>query len=752
MSRVKPKVSPVVKPLGLKDVRLLPGPFQHAMQMNARYLLQLEPDRLLHRFRLNSGLQPKAPVYGGWETMGVAGHTLGHYLSACSMQYAASGEETFRQRVRYIVGELAQCQQRNGDGYVSAIPEGERIFREISQGNIRASGFDLNGGWVPWYTMHKLFAGLIDAFTHCGDEQALTVARRLGDWAHRITANLTDEQWQTMLSCEHGGMNETMADLYALTGDEKYLQLARRFYHRAVLDRLASEEDCLPGLHANTQIPKVIGVARLYELTGDKKYRDIATFFWDRVVNHHSYVIGGHSDHEHFGPPDRLANRLSTNTCETCNTYNMLKLTQHLFSWEPRKEYTDFTERALYNHVLASQDPQTGMVCYYVSLRPGHHKTYSTPFDSFWCCVGTGIENHTKYGTFIASTSNDALYLHLFMPADLQWHQKGVRVRIETAFPEDNTVLLRVDLSAPKEFALRIRQPWWSGTRVQATVNGRPHPALLESDGYLTLRRRWQNNDLVALTLPLGLRTESMPDDPNMIAVMYGPIVLAGILGKENEPPPRVPMLVTEGGEPRAWIRLTRRSPLSFRTRGAGRPDDVQLLPFYRTHHQRYTVYWRVVSEEEWRRLDAEHREEQRRLQELEARTVDVVQIGNDVSEREHNLQGERTDRGEFNGRHWRHAVEGGWFSYDLRVLPDQPVQLLCTYWGSDSGRRTFDILVDGVKIGTQTLNGDAPDRFFDVSYQIPQEVTRGKGRVTVRFQAHPGHLAGGLFGCRIIR
>ncbi len=752
MRPVKPKVQTPAQPLSLKDVCLLPSPFQHAMQMNARYLLMLEPDRLLHRFRANAGLQPKAPAYGGWEGMGVAGHTLGHYLSACSMQYSASGDEAFLKRVQYIVGELAQCQQKRGDGYVSAIPEGERIFREISQGNIRASGFDLNGGWVPWYTMHKLFAGLIDAFTHCQNEQALTVARKLADWAYRTTANLTDEQWQAMLACEHGGMNEAMANLYALTGEERYLQLARRFYHRAVLDRLANGEDCLPGLHANTQIPKVIGVARLYELTGEKRYRDIATFFWDRVVNHHSYVIGGHSDHEHFGPPGRLANRLSTNTCETCNTYNMLKLTRHLFAWQPTASVADFMERALYNHILASQDPQTGMVCYYVSLKPGHYKTYSTPFDSFWCCVGTGIENHTKYGSFVAFHSKDALYVNLFIPCEIQWREKGVALHLQTDFPESDEVAMRLRLRQPGEWSLRIRQPWWASEPVRVRVNGRIYRVAPGNDGYLAIRRQWQDDDRVELMLPLQLRTESMPDDPNRIAVLFGPVVLAGILGKETDPEPRIPVLVTSGKPPSEWIRMTRRRSLTFRTRGSGRPEDVPLLPFYRTHHQRYTVYWQSVSEEEWRRMDAEYREEQKRLQELEKRTVDAVQIGSDDSEREHNLQGERTQKGEFGGKHWRHAVDGGWFSYDLRVLPDQPMELLCTYWGSDSGNRTFDVLVDGTKIATQTLNLNAPDRFFDAVYPIPAELTRDKNRVTVRFQAHPGHLAGGVFGIRMLR
>lgn len=740
------------EPFPLSQVRLLDSPFKQAMERNARYLLSLEPDRLLHRFRLYAGLQPKAPLYGGWETMGVSGHSLGHYLSACSLQYAASGEEEFRKRVRYIVSELAECQAKHGNGYVSAIPEGERIFREIAEGNIRVQPFDLNGGWVPWYTMHKLFAGLIDAYTLCGNEQSLDIARKLADWAYHTTEKLNEEQWQRMLACEHGGMNEAMANLYALTGDEKYLDLARKFYHRAVLERLANGEDCLPGLHANTQIPKVIGVARLYELTGERRYRRIAEFFWHRVVNHHSYVIGGHSDGEHFGPPDKLSDRLSTNTCETCNTYNMLKLTRHLFSWEPKGEYADFYERALFNHILASQHPETGMVCYYVSLKPGHFKTYSTPFDSFWCCVGTGMENHTRYADTVYFRSADGLWVNLFIPSELRWQEKGCIVRMETRFPEEDRIRLRLSCRKPVEMSLYLREPYWKAKAITARLNGRSVRLSPASQGYLAISRRWQDGDRLEVTLPQHLHTQSMPDDTNMIAVLHGPVVLAGALGKPEEPEPRVPVLVTEGKPPEAWLKPVRGQSLTWQTAGAGRPNDVRLIPFYRMHDQRYTVYWRVVSETRWREMDAEYRAEQERLRALEARTVDAVQIGNETSERVHRLQGEKTSAGEFSGRRWRHAVDGGWFSYEMKVLPDVPVELLCTYWGSDVGNRVFDVLVDDVKIATQTLNNNAPGKFFDVTHPLPTELTSGKTKVTVRWQAHPGAMAGGLFGCRILR
>ncbi len=752
---VPTRVKLAAKPFDLSRVRLLESPFRRAMERDGEYLLRLEPDRLLSRFRSEAGLSPKAPPYGGWEAMSIAGHSLGHYLSACSMMFAATGDERFLQRVNYIVDELEQCQQAHGDGYVAAIPNGKRVFtEEIAKGNIRAKPFDLNGLWVPWYTLHKLFAGLLDAHRYCGNEKALTIATRLADWADNILANLSDEQMQTMLACEHGGMVEVLAELYARTGNERYLRLAKRFYHRAVMDPLARGVDCLPGLHGNTQVPKVIGMARLYELTGERvPYRVIAEFFWERVVHHHCYVIGGFTDGEMFGPPDRLSDRLGTNTAEVCKTYNLLKLTKHLFSWEPSAEKADYYERALYNHILASQNPDDGMMCYYVPLRPGHYKTYSTPFDSFWCCVGTGMENHARYGEFVYFHTDDELLVNLFIPSELDWREKGVRVRLETKFPEEERVRLTFSCERPTEFTLSIRCPHWLAGLPEVWLNGERLPLSARPRSYLSLRRPWQSGDVVEVRLPMGLWMEPLPDNPSKVAILYGPIVLAGDLGPIDQPAPDlIPALVTQGRPLNEWLEPVPGQPLTFRTKGVGRPNDVTLLPFPFLHHRRYTVYWDLLTEEQWREREAEWKAEQERQRELEQRTVDVVLIGDEESERAHNLQGERTGSGNFGGRRWRHAVEGGWFSYELAVDPDQPMALVVTYWGSDAGPRAFDILVDGKVIATQRLNRIKPERFVDVVYPIPPELTKGKTKITVRFQAHPNRTAGGVFGLRTVR
>ena len=740
----------------LADVRLLNGPFKKAMDLDGNYLLHLNPDRLLSWFRKEAGLEPKGEVYGGWETMGVAGHSLGHYLSACAMMYASTGDARFRDRVNYIVAELELCQKAQGDGYVAAIPNGRKIFKEIAAGDVRSQGFDLNGAWVPWYTLHKLFAGLLDAQSYCGNEKALLIAVKLADWADATTTNLTDEQFQRMLACEHGGMNESLAELYARTGNEKNLKLSRRFYHRAVLDPLARSEDRLQGLHANTQIPKLIGLARLYELTADEADKTAAEFFWDRVVHHHSYVIGGNSEREHFGKPDKLNDRLGPETCETCNTYNMLKLTRHLFTWHPSAEYADYYEQALYNHILGTQDPKDGMFCYFSPLKPGERKKYSTPHDSFWCCVGTGMENHSKYGEGIYFHDDTGLWVNLFIASELRWKEKGLVLRQETLYPEADTTKMTFACRKPVTLSLRVRYPGWATKGIQIKINGRPQQTRARPGNFVELRRRWKSGDNVEVKIPMALRLETIPDNPHRVAVLYGPTVLAGELGPEDDPAAKdltyVPVMVTAGRSLTERIKAVAGRKVVFRTVGVARPRDVTLYPFYRMHHKRYSVYWEVFTPRQWAERKADYRAELERLRQLEAMTTDFAQPGEMQPERDHNMQGEQTTTGEAMGRRWRHAANGGWFSFDLKVLPDKPISLVCTYWGNDAGARTFSILVDGVTIASQSLENNKPGEFFDVSYAIPEELTRGKEKITVRFQAPPGNTAGGLYGLRAMQ
>lgn len=743
------------EPFALRNVRLLNGPFKHAQDLQEEWLLALEPDRLLAWFRKEAGLKPKAPVYGGWEDRGVAGHCLGHYLSGCSLMFQSTGDLRFKERVNYMVQELALCQQANGNGYVAAIPGGKQVFEQVTRGDIRSAGFDLNGSWVPLYTLHKLFAGLVDAYRLCSNTPALEVNRRLADWLEKVLRELDHAQMQQILACEHGGMNEALADLYADTGDERYLALSRRFHHEQVLDPLTRQQDRLNGLHANTQVPKLIGLARRYELTGDLKDRTAATFFWERVVDHHSYVTGGHCINEHFGPADTLNDRLGVNTTETCNVYNMLKLTRHLFQWDAQARVADFYERALYNQILCSHHPVDGRVIYNLTLAMGGHKHYQTQFDSFSCCVGTGMENHAKYGADIYYHQGDRLYVNLFIASQVQWREKDLTLRQDTQFPDEPATAFTVSCTQPVTMALCIRHPYWIEQGLGIRVNGRPISVTSTPSSYAVVERTWQDGDHVQVDLPMHLRLEAMPDNPRRVAVLYGPIVLAGDLGPEEDPratqPDYVPVMITEGRSVDEWVTPVPGRPCVFRTQSAGQPRELELKPFFRIHERRYSVYWDLFTGDQWRAKQAEYQAALEQQRQLDAATTDFFQPGEMQPERDHDLQGERTEAGEAMGRKWRHAVDGGWFSFTMKVLPDQPMTLVCTYWGSDGGR-TFDIVVDGQKVATQVLSHQHPNAFFDERYALPKDATQGKTEVTVTLKAHPGQTAGGLFAARMIK
>ena len=634
---VAPKVPIEVYAFNLADVRLMDGPFKKAMHIDAKYLLELKPDRFLSRFREYAGLKPKGKVYGGWEGRGLSGHTLGHYISACSMMYAASGDKRFADRVDYIVDELAECQKAHGNGYVGGLPEAKRLFAEVASGKIKTKRFDLNGGWVPWYNLHKLYAGLIDAYRYCDSDKAKTIVIAMTDWADGVCGNLTEAQMQKMIDCEIGGMNEALADVYAITGKPAHLKLATRFNHKFVLDPLTKREDRLEGLHANTQVPKVIGVARQYELTGNKDLRTAAEFFWDEVTRDRSYVNGGNSEGEHFHKKGELWKRLTPSTAETCNTYNMLKLTRHLFAWTGREQYADYYERALYNHILASQEPKNGGMIYFCSLKPGHFHTYNTPEDSFWCCTGSGMENHVKYGDSIYFHSGDkkSLYVNLFIASELTWKTKGIKVHQQTKFPSEPKTRFVFTCEKPVQTALKIRHPKWAGPVLKVTVNGKKIDAASKPGEYLTIDRTWSTGDTADVALPMSLRLEPIENAPGKVAILYGPILLAGQLGREGmtdkmpyageqlafrrTPTPPVPDLAGEGNPIDEWLKPVPNKPLEFMTVGVGRPDEVSMIPFYKAHHQRFTVYWDLMTDKAWKTQEAARRAEEKRLKDPKA-------------------------------------------------------------------------------------------------------------------------------------
>lgn len=723
----------------LKDVQLLDGPFKKAMEADVAYLLLLEPDRLLADFREHSGLKAKGKRYGGWESSGLAGHSLGHYLSACAMHYAATGDKRFLDKVNYMVTELAECQEHRKTGYLGAIPNEDSIWSEVSKGHIRSRGFDLNGGWSPWYTVHKIMAGLLDAYLYCDNKQALEIEKRMADWTANTIDHLPDSLNQKMLLCEYGGMNETLVNTYTLTGEKKYLDLSYKFHDRRVLDSLAMQQDILPGKHSNTQIPKVIGCIRRFEVTGADKDSIIARFFWNTVTQHHSYAPGGNSNYEYLSTPDKLNDRLTDNTMETCNTYNMLKLTRHLFALQPAANLMDFYERALYNHILASQNHDDGMMCYFVPLRMGTRKEFSDSFRTFTCCVGSGMENHVKYGESIYFEGADgSLYVNLYIPSRLSWQQKGVTVEQLTKLPAGNTVTFNISTKKATAFPLRLRKPRWVKEGMKLTVNGKVQPTATDEEGYITLKRTWNNGDKVELVLPMDLYTEAMPDNPNRIALFYGPVVLAGQLGdKEPDPIKGIPVLVTADKDPNKWVRSGDAQSLVFRTSNVGQPADITLAPFNTIKNEYYSVYWDAFTPDEWKVEQARYEAEKRKRQEMEERTVDALRIAEMQPERDHELTtSEKTATGEEHNQKWRAAFDGGFLSFTMKVSPDKANSLLCTYWGMDNRYREFEVLVDGVKIATEDLNRYKESKFYEIVYPVPAELTKGKEKVTVKLQA----------------
>jgi len=758
--KVSDKVQLNALPFPLRDVRLLDGPFRDAMLRDQKYLLSLDNDRLLSMFRVTAGLPSTAKPYGGWEAPDVQlrGHSMGHFLSACALMYASAGDEQFKTKADAIVAELAKVQQALAAkgfnaGYLSAFPE---EFFDLVDKRERV--------WAPYYTIHKMMAGLLDMYLLCDNKQALDVLVKQADWVKFRVDRLSDEQQQAALQTEFGGMEEVLTNLYAVTGNQEYLRVARKFDHKRIFDPLSRGEDPLNGLHANTQIPKAIGAARDYELTGEKRYHDVASFFWERVAKHRSYVIGGNSDGESFFPPETFSKHLGPASTETCNTYNMLKLTRHLFEWEPTVEKMDFYERGLYNHILASQDPATGGFCYYVPLRPGAFKTFSSPEESFWCCVGTGMENHAKYPDTIYFYDDQSLYVNLFIASELKWKEKGLTVRQETKFPEEDTTRLSINADKAIKLVLKIRYPSWAQSGMTLAVNGKKQPINDKPGSYVTIAREWKSGDTVEIRLPMSLRMEAMPDDPKMIALFYGPIVLAGDLGQEGlqdanrygpsapqlgrVKPIDIPAFIGDVKDVLAKVKPTPGAPLTFKTDGLGRPRDVTLLPFYKVFEPRYTVYWKVYTPAEWEKRKSDLAAAESRRKMIERLTVDAVNINDQQSERDHNMQGQGMIDGDFEGKRWR-AARNGWFSYELKSAPDRPVTLVCTYRGSEGRPRSFDVLVDGEKIATQTLEIH-PGELFDFEYPLPEQLTRGKQRITVKFQSQPNAMAGSVFDVRV--
>ena len=766
------------RPLPLSAVRLTGGPLKNAQDLDAKYLLALEPDRMLAGYRLRAGLAPKAKGYGGWDSVEgkqLTGHIGGHYLSAVSLMYAATGDPRFKERADYMVKELKEVQDKHGDGYLGALANGKERFAEVAQGNIRSGGFDLNGLWSPWYVLHKTYAGLRDAYRFTGNRTALELEIKYAAWAEGILSKLDDAQVQRMLNTEFGGMNEVFADLYADTGDKRWLDLSYRFEHRSFTEPLKRHQDNLAGKHGNTQVPKMLGSLSRFAYTGDPGDGFAAGYFWDRVVDHHSYATGGHGKDEYFGEPDKLSDRVDGRTAETCNVYNMLKMARSLFALRPDAHYADFHERALFNHILASQDPQDGWACYMVPVGRGVQHEYERNMldGGFTCCTGSSMESHALHGDGIYYESGDKLWVSVYAPSTADWSAAGVKLVMETDFPEGESATLKLTLAAQKEFTLALRRPFWVATNFSVSINGEPvAPELLaaprteapgrrgsagatpKNSSFVELKRTWKTGDQVTVILPKTLRLEPLPDNPRRVAILWGPLVLAGDLGPEEgrrgSQTDAVPVFVSAERPVADWLKPVADKPGCFRTDGVGRERDVDFVPFYRLHRRTYAVYWDLFTPAEWEQHSAQLAVEREKQRQLEAATVGYAQPGEMQAERDANMQGEDTEPVRIQSRPGRRGTK--WFSFDLPVDPTKPMTLVVTYNHDEWQERTFEILVDGTRVGEQTIERRGPMKFFDVEYPVPAELVKGKQKVTVKFQATKGNEIGAVFGMRMIR
>ena len=749
------------RPLPLGAVRVTGGPLKHAQDLDRQYLLKLEPDRMMANFRKRAGLTPKAEGYGGWDGGGrnLTGHIAGHYLSAVSLMYAATGDLRFKARAEEMVKQFSEVQDQ--DGYLGALQDkdgvdGKKLFEDISRGVIRSGGFDLNGLWSPWYVEHKIYAGLRDAYRHTGSSAALEIETKFAAWAESIVGNLTDVQVQQMLATEFGGMNEVFADLYGDTGDARWLRLSDRFQHRNALNPLESHQDKLGGMHANEQIPKLLGSLARYRYTGAEKDGTAASFFWDAVVNHHTFATGGHGKDEYFGPADKLSDIVDGRTDESCNVYNMLKMTRQLFALKPDIKYAEFQERALFNHVLGSIDPADGRTCYMVPVGRSVQREYSDMLESFTCCVGTGMENHALHAHGIYYENGRRLWVNLYTPSTALWKEAGVTLTMTTQFPEGESVILRLQLESPKTFMLSLRRPSWAAEGFTVVVNGAQVENLSAPGTYIDLDQTWENGDIIVITLPKTLHIQPLSDNQRRAALMWGPLVLAGDLGPErgwNEARPPSPVLVAANRPITEWLKPASNASGNFLTQHVGQKNDVELVPFYRLHGRTYSAYWDLYTPAEWAKKAAEIAAEEERQRKLEAATVGFAQPGEMQPERDFNQQGEDSRPDRVMGRPGRRGTK--WFSFDLPVDPVKPMTLVVTYHSAHRRKCDFDILVDGKRVGHQTIDRSAPGaetRFFDVQYALPTELVQGKTKVTVRFEATGGTEIATVFGIRTIR
>ena len=763
----------------ISDVTLLDGPLKKARDLNIKTLLQYDCDRLLAPYRKEAGLTPKAKTYPNWD--GLDGHVGGHYLTAMAMN-AATGNDDCRQRMEYMISELQLCADANaqnhaewGKGYVGGMPNSERIWSTFKKGDFSV----YFSSWAPFYNLHKMYAGLRDAWVYCGNEQAKTLFLGFCDWAIDLTAGLNNEQMENMLGNEHGGMNEVLADAYAMTQEPKYLLAAMRFSHRKLLTPMSQRQDCLDNMHANTQVPKVVGFERISELANLSHYHEAANFFWDIVTGERSLAFGGNSRREHFPSKEACMDFINDiDGPETCNTNNMLKLTEDMHRRNPEARYADYYELATFNHILSSQHPEHGGYVYFTPARPRHYRNYSAPNEAMWCCVGTGMENHSKYGQFIYTHVGNALYVNLFVASELNWREKGLTLRQETEFPYAETSRITIT-NGKGQFPILVRYPGWvKPGSFSVKVNGQDVDIITGPSSYVTIERKWKKGDVIDITFPMYNSVKYLPNVPQYIALMHGPILLGMKTGTEDLahlvaddsrfgqyasgkklPINEAPILINDNIDAIAEQLTTIDSrPLHFMLETKVVNGDTnkayELQPFFEIHDSRYMIYWLALSEQSYKGyLDGLAKAEQER-QALEARTVDKVQPGEQQPETDHQMETDQSQVGNSNDVFYRDARDGHYFSYLMQTGGQTDLSLRLKYWGVGEWKtHEFDILIDDVLV--KEVNNTGKYRISEFKYEtypVPADLLKGKQQVRVKFVAKPRRQIGEIYEVRLVK
>jgi DUF1680 family protein len=698
------------------------------------YVLRLDPDRLLVPCYKALGKSTKAFAYGGWESRQIAGHSLGHYLFALAGFYHATGNAKVKEKLDYTVNCLSQI-QRN-DGYLGGVPSAP--FDAVASGTFNVDRFGLANYWVPWYSVHKIYAGLLDAYTYGKNEKALDIVKKIGDWCIIRFANVSEENFQRMLTCEHGGMCKVFADLYGITDEEKYLIMAERFIHKEIMNPAMNQKDALQGYHANTQIPKFLGIARLYELTGKTEYRTAAEFFFDVVTNKRSYVIGGNSKGEHFGP--QFQESTGRDTCETCNTYNMLELSEHIFAWNQNPQISDYCETALFNHILASQEPRNGSKMYFVSTESGFFKVYGTDYDSFWCCTGTGMENPERYNRYIFQKQNGILFVNQFISSE--YSDTDMKLKLTTNFPFENTLTLEV-LKSDKNASVKVRIPKWAIeakiTRGTKTINAGQYG----KSEYYSLDNL-QQGEKISFTFPMKLSIRKTQDGSGNFNILYGPVVLGAALGNKgmpndvvadhlslmNAPGSRIQPIVAELNNPEAWIKISDSEKLEFvTTPEINRRGEVYTLkPFFNIHHERYALYF-----------NGSDVKDNARLEKYKGRIVDSVECGRQQPEIEHRFKSDFSDAGynmKLDKSYRTAAKEGGYFTYNLKIASGIKNTLVVSFYANqnlDGKTAKLKIIADKEELAIVNVEPSAKEDLYDVEIELPD--FGKKSKLNIRFE-----------------